>query len=270
MTIFSKNLTDYFPRYSLPWATRPVNEAPATTFLKDVVHICDSVNHCIRTFTRKKNGSFTKNSADSYQHIVASAFALLMSHFETYQKTQFGEIVNNLDFMDAVDDIELAKRLEKEGCSLKIQSILVGRGNPREPGQIISDALPGWHNPGQVNKYFKTIFPQFNFYSNDIKSELELMWQLRHSIVHNAGVITREDAAKVAALRSYNDKKLILGQEFMPAIGRRFHIMLQLSLKGLENEIQDNNQIAEYLESPEDFVSALIGVESPRKSWFRS
>lgn len=273
MALFKKCLTSYFPRDSLPHASVPVNEAPATVFLDEIVDVCDSINHCARSFSRKKNGELTKGSNSAIQRLTTSAFALMMSHFETYQKAQFAELINTLDFMNAIEDAELAKRLDKCGCQLSLARILTGRGNPREPGEIVADALPGWHHPERVNTYFKVVFPQHNFYSNEEIAELELMWQLRHSIVHTGGVITREDARKVASLSTYSDRGIVFSESFMPAVGRRFHIILQRVLDRLKPEIikawsSDYAEIDAKL-GYDPLVDAIVAYKSPRNSWFK-
>jgi len=171
--------------------------------------------------------------------------------------------------MYSIDDVHLAKALEKEGCSISLLRVLAGRGDPREPGQIVADALTGWHNPDRVNAYFRLIYPTFNFYSNDAKDELEVLWQLRHSIVHTGGTITREDAAKVRSLRGYNDRKIVLGTEFFPAFARRFHIMVQLSVEGLEVQVRKAFRSGEDAESDDGIIKEVVGIGSPRKSWFR-
>jgi hypothetical protein len=270
MSLFSRALTEYFPRESLSWATSSLEDPPATVFLKEVAHICDSINHCAHHFPRKKNQEFTSDSADAFQRLSMSAFALLLSHFETFQREQFATILNNIDFMQAIDDVELAKRLEKVGCTLSLQRILTGRGEPREPGQIIADSLPGWHNPERVNSYFRVMLPAVNAFSNDVVTELELMWQLRHSIVHTGGVITREDAIKVAALRDFRDRRLKFDESFIPAVGRRFHIITEVTMQQLESAVRKVFIPLDSVEDTESIIGIIVGYDSPRRSWFRS
>lgn len=265
MSLFARKLTEYFPLQSLDWATTPVDEPPATTFLKEVTHVCDSINQCSRSFSRKKDGTFTADSADAFQRLSMSAFALLLSHFETYQREQFAILINTLDYMDTVDDVELAKRLAKAGCELSLQRILTGRGDPREPGQIIADSLPGWHNPERVNSYFRAILPTVNLFSNEVVSELELMWQLRHSIVHTGGVITREDAIKVSALRMFRDRRLRFTEGFVPAVGRRFHIIVQFSMQQLEAAVRKGFLPLDSPEETDGIIETIVGYDSPRQ-----
>lgn len=266
MPLFPRSLTDYFPASSLRWSQETLNDTPATTFLKEVTQICDAINHCVRNFPRKKNNAFTTASAASFQRLSMSSFALLLSHFEIFQKSQFAEIINAIDFMRAFDDIKLVNDLKKEGCTLSLQRILAGRGDPREPGQIIADAMPGWHDPGKVNAYFKILFP-VDIYSKNIISELQLMWQLRHSIVHTGGVISQEDAIKAPLLRGLGERKLEFTDDFIVASGRRLHIIVRLATTQLENAVR--KAIDPTLEEPESLIESIVGCDSPRRSWLK-
>lgn len=266
MAMFSRPLTSYFPSATLQWIGTPLDEPPATTFLKEVAHICDAVTHCSRHFARKKDKSFTKDSFDSFQRLSMSSFALLLSHLETFQKAQYATIINCVDFLSGPDDQELAKRLEKCGCVLSLERILAGRGDPREPGEIVADSMKGWHSPEKVNAYFRVVFPQVQVFSNDAVTELELMWQLRHSIVHTAGIITREDSIKAPALAGLCERRLVFSEGFIPAVGRRLHIMVEAALAQLGAAFRKELRPTE---EPEGLIESAVGLDSPRRSWFR-
>lgn len=271
MATFKKDITDYFPSDELPRTEEPVNQPPATTFLREVVEICDAVRHCQRSFARKKNGDFTKDSADSFRLIVTSAFALLMSNFETYQKSQFAILLDARFMFRFDDDLAIANKLEKVGCNITLSRVLAGGGEFGDTGQIIADAMPGWHNAEKVNDYFKVLFPTRNFYSKDLISEFRILWQLRHSIVHTGGQITAEDAMKIRRLKYHRDRVLEFGEDFMPAVGRRFHIMIQVLLDPLRPIVEELFEtLDESPEEKEEIIHSIVGYESSRRSWFRS
>ena len=270
MAVFRKHLTDYFPKDGNQHSSRNPSDSPATEFLSQVVFVSDSVIHCNRRFTRKKDKTFTKDSSDSYQSIVTSSFALMMSHFETFQRQQFAEILNILDFLSSDDDLTLAKRLEKAGCNLSIYRLLGGRGNPREPGHIISDALGGWHDPEKVNRFFSLVFPEHCFYSNELASEIHLMWQIRHSIVHTGGIVTREDCMKHPMLKGYWDTKLVFDEGFILAVARRLHIIIQICLDGLRSQVEQSFSKSEGVDDIPSFIDSICGYTSPRPSWFKN
>lgn len=268
--MFSDSLTSYFHEDSGQWYSRPLNEAPATTFLRSVVEICESVSYCEEVFVRSGDSPTGSPASGSLRVFVMSAFAMLMSHFEIFQKLQFAELVDTQDFMEGFDDTELAKRLEKEGCAVTLHRILAGRGDPREPGQIVADSLGSWHNPSRVNQYFQIIFPKVNIYSNSAIAELELMWQLRHSIVHTGGVVTREDAAKVSSLRQFRDRKLVLEGQFIMQVGKRLHMIVKQVTSLLEGEVRKRLIRSEYDDDPEGTVKIIVGCESPNQTWFEA
>ncbi|MEX2581155.1 MAG: hypothetical protein WD342_19005 [Verrucomicrobiales bacterium] len=270
MATFRKALTDYFPRESLKRSHAQHEVPPAGVFLREVVAICDSVTHCARHFARKKDGSLTKDGSDSYHAILTSSFAVMMSHFEIYQRQQFAEFINYLDFIKTVDDTQLAKGLEKQGCELSIIRLLAGRGDPREPGQIIADALTGWHDPTKVNTLYSLVFRDLSFFSNEYCRELSLMWQIRHSIVHTGGVITREDCMKHSQLQGYQDRQLRFDEGFIVAVARRFHIMLQKSLAPIKVQVR-NSLVTTVTEGEDldDWTNVICGYTSPRASWFK-
>ena len=264
------SLTAHFHEDSRQWHQVPLNEAPGTTFLKSIVDICDSVEHCSNNLPQSRQSALARRRALSVRTFSASAFALMMSHFEAYQRSLFAELINTLDFMTCLDDLDLARKLEKEGCALSVGRILAGRGDPREPGQIIADALGSWHNPDRVNAYFRTVFPKMNLYSNESIVELSLMWQVRHSIVHTAGIITREDSLKIAELRAFRERKLVLEAPFVSAVGRRFHSIIKESSARLEEQIRPVLIPAEDPIDTEGTMRSITGCESPRRSWFKS
>ncbi|MES2440201.1 MAG: hypothetical protein V4584_14120 [Verrucomicrobiota bacterium] len=122
----------------------------------------------------------------------------------------------------------------------------------------------------KVNSIFSLIFKDLNFFSNEFCSEIQLMWQLRHSIVHTGGVITREDCMKHPQLKGYRDRRPSFEEGFIIAVARRFHIILQKSLDLLKKRVRDA-LITEMLEA-EDldvWASLICGYASPRSSWFK-
>lgn len=268
--MFTTNLTSYFHKDSEEWYTRPLNEPPATSFLHSVAAICESVSHCEKALASADDPEESARSADSLRSFAMSAFAMLMSHFEVFQKLQFAELINSLDNLSTFDDLELAKRLEKEGCSITLLRILSGRGDPREPGQIIANSLTGWHSPSRVIQYFRTIFPAVSIYSNSAATELELMWQLRHAIVHTGGVITRENTVKVPSLRRFNDRMLVLDGGFIAEVGKRLHLIVKQATDLLQAEVHSRLKKSEFIEDSQATIEGLVGCDSPNRAWFEA
>lgn len=260
----TESVTAYFHEDSKKWHQLPLNEAPGTTFLKSIVDICDAVEDCSKKLPKSRNSALANKRSLCVRTFSASAFVLMMSHFEVYQRSLFAELINTLEFMDGLDDIDLARKLEKEGCEINLARILAGRGDPREPGQIVADALGAWHNPERVNAYFRTVFPKMNLYSNNSIGELLLMWQLRHSIVHTAGVITKEDSIKVAGLREFRERKVVCEAPFVSAVGQRFHLIAKETSTRLEEQIRPILIPAENSVETEQAMLWITGCESTK------
>lgn len=271
MPLFQKPITDYLEGSLTANQAQDRGISPASKFLGEVVDLCDAVHHCKRKFPRKKDGTFTKDSSDSFERIVMSSFAMMMSHFETFQREQFAALIDWSFAFDCPDPTELAKNLEKAGCELSLRRVLVGPGDEGEVGEIVGDAMPGWHNSARVNTYFQAIIPAYSFYSNAVISELDKLWQLRHSIVHSGGVLSRADAIKVSGLASYGNRKIVFGEDFMPAIGRRFHIMIQKTVTPLNEKVTDLfiSLPDETEEDRSNAIDLMVGFSSRRPSWFR-
>lgn len=271
MTLFQKPITDYIEGKAREAGAVDRHPSPASTFLEEVNDLCDAVHHCKRKFPRKGNGQFSKDSSDSFERLVMASFALMMSHFERFQREQFAALIDWSFAFACPEPIELAKNLEKAGCELSLQRVLVGPGDEGEIGEIVADAMPGWHNSTRVNTYFQAVIPSYSFYSNAVISELEKLWQLRHSIVHSGGLLTKADAIKVTGLSAYANRQIKFGENFMPAIGRRMHIVIQKTLTPLQTRM--NSLLLPLPDEPEaerqHTIATMVGYESRRPSWFR-
>lgn len=271
MTLFQKPITDYLEGSQQTRAAVDHSKSPASEFLEEVNDLCDAVHHCKRKFPRKNNGEFTKDSSDSFERLVMASFALMMSHFERFQREQFAALIDWSFAFSCPEPIELAKNLEKAGCELSLPRVLVGPGDEGEIGEIVADAMPGWHNSARVNAYFKAIIPAHTFYSNAIVAELDKLWQLRHSIVHSGGLLTKADAIKVTGLSGFANRQIKFGEGFMPAIGRRMHIVVQKTLTPLKDRME--NLLLPLPDEPEEerqsAIASMVGYQSRRPSWFR-
>lgn len=72
------------------------------------------------------------------------------------------------------------------GTEISVTAAAAYRGEILSVGQLVSDSLSGWHDPGNVNKHMEGFIPG-NFFNKADQTELRLLWQLRHSIAHTAG-----------------------------------------------------------------------------------
>ena len=221
-----KPLTAYLETPPSWWADdfALYQRSPATAFLSQTVHLADSVNHCLRHFKKKVNGSYTKDSQDSLYRLSAAALAAIMGQFEMFQRFFFAGVLEITRFVPTFDIDECCKRLAKgSGLSIEPSRLLAYRGRPAPIGQVVADNLVGWHDPARVNAHFAAVVPDTQLYSSADCQFLRVLWQFRHSIVHTAGWLTHPDAQKVKELNSLGGTPLVLGQWFVNTVARKFH-----------------------------------------------
>ena len=241
--------------------------SPATAFLSETVHLSDAINHCVRSFKKRQDGNYTKDSQDSIHRLSAAALAAIMGHFEMFQRFLFAGSLEATRLIPAFNIAQCCSKLEKSsGLSIDVGRLAGYRGRPAPIGQVIADNLPDWHQPDRVNAHFRTVVPEVNLYSNDNCEELRVLWQLRHSIVHTAGWLTDPDAQKVRELGAFGGKPIVLGDEFVPAAARRLHLIVVPATDRLGAKLTD--LLPEDLEQDEqNEVEELFKVETPRRSW---
>lgn len=220
---------------SLEWRTVPLDESPAITLFKEITAIEHSIGFWKDSVLNSSADEQQRESA--MQSILVSSFAFLMGHFETYQKEQIAVLINHKDFYSFGDDISISKKFEKLGCNITIQNIMSEVTDLREPGHIIADCLPGWHDPEKVNQYFTPLIKNFNFYSSSDIEDLRFLWQLRHSIVHSAGVVTRVDSIKSPRLQAFRGKKLSFEENFITELVDCLYGILSDALERLNVEL---------------------------------
>lgn len=266
-----KKFTDYVAEAPEWWdsSLSDYTDSPASTFLRECVHIWDAFNTCKRRFSKKNDGSYTKDSQDSLFRISAAALSSMMGQFETFQRFLFAGAVEATRFIPTFDVDKLCTRLQKDSSvNVTLKHLAAYRGEPASIGRLWADNLPGWHNPDRVNQHFAAILPDIQFYGRKEVRKLQTLWQLRHSIVHTGGWLTRADSQKVAGLGDLAGKPILLNDSFIDAASRRLHSIVNSAtnrfgdrfLERLDDDLEDA-QVAT--------TTKLFLVESPRASWLK-
>ena len=221
----------------------------------------------MRSFKKKKDGNYTKDSQDSIHWLSAAALAAIMGHFEMFQRFLLAGLLEATRLIPAFDVAQCCRKLEtSSGLAMNVGRLAAYRGRPAPIGQVIADNLPDWHDPRRVNAHFSTVVPTVNLYSNDDCEELRVLWQLRHSIVHTAGWLTDPDSQKVQELGAFGGKPIVLGDEFVVAAARRLHLIVVPATDRLRAKF--SNLLPEDLyEDERSEVELLFKVDTPRKSW---
>lgn len=105
-------------------------------------------------------------------------------------------------------------------------------------GIMLADSLKNCSSPEVVNKYFRC-FVNYDLFSKDHIKQLLVLWQLRHSIVHNGGTITRADAQKVKALNHFLNQNILLDSKFICEVSRKMHNIVKTSTCGIGEKYID-------------------------------
>ena len=118
-----------------------------------------------------------------------------------------------------------------------------------------------------MNRIFRHFFEKLNMFSNSDVKDLRLLWQLRHSVVHTGGWLTKPDSLKVAALHGKGGQPILVDYEFVPTVVRKLHPIIKGAVHRVEQEFRSKLGATLPAED-EDIVAELFKVESTRKSWF--
>lgn len=116
-------------------------------------------------------------------------FGQMMAAFE-YMLKDF--VAKTIDATSAFDD----KIKSQEWLSITTERVLAQRVVQTSIGSTLIHPTLGWHSPETVNERYKAIFNISPIDGNEIRT-LATLWILRHSVAHNAGIVTAHDAARI-------------------------------------------------------------------------
>ena len=245
------------------------SKCPAEAFLLFVCDAYDAFHHCENKFTKKNDGDYNKDSEDSLRHISCAIIGSLMGHFETYQKSLFAGLVDFSVNFPLFDSEAFIKHFSKHcggDISVQVSRLLALRGAQAQAGYVISDSLSGWHNPKRVNAFFKSLEIKKDVLTANHISDLELLWQLRHSIVHTGAWFSLPDSQKVKRLSKFGNKPIVLEFSFINALCRKFHQIVKHANGVLKSDCTSLLGAA-----PEKDVTkklnAFLAVTSPKNQW---
>lgn len=248
--------------------------SPGTALLKYLVEAKDSVSLCVRYFRTKSDGTWTKNSNDSLQHIVTAMLPAIMGHFETYQRYLFAGMFDRSIHLRGFDMDAFVSRLSngKNAGRVSIDPRRLGahRGlGVDSVGLMLGDALPGWHDPSTVNTYFDAFGLQRKFLHAHVIPEIMQLWQLRHSVVHTGGTLTLADAQKVPSLSHLGRRRLAFQSTFISELARRLHPIVHQSTTNIGSAYRAR-VLPETTNQERDAIDQLFTVESSVKAWLPS
>lgn len=251
-------------------------ESPATAFLHAAVEAKCAEEHCLNHFKIKANEEYGIAATNAIQIINASLLAYVMSNFETYQKFFFAQLIEYSIYLNKFDIDGFFKRLNKDTheITINIVGFAAYRENPHSVGLVIAENLKNWHNPETVNKYFGAFNlvdehgRKLSFYSHEEINDLFVLWQMRHSIVHNAGTITLPDSQKRSCLNEYGGKSIILEEKFIIEVVRKMHKLIKEATERVKS-LYLHNLSDSISETTKQKVEKLFKVSSTCNAWLR-
>ncbi len=116
-------------------------------------------------------------------------YGQLMSAFE-YMLKDF--VAKAIDATSAFDE----KVKSQEWLSITTERVLAQRVVQASIGSTLVHPTLGWHSPETVNERFKSLFNVAPIQGGEIRT-LATLWIIRHSVAHNAGLVTAHDAARI-------------------------------------------------------------------------
>ncbi len=241
---------------------------PFTAFLRQAVHLSDAFNHCKRHFPKKKNGDYNKDSLHSLQEIASPILAGLLSNLELFQRSVYGGLFDLTHKIPDYTPSALVKNLKAANIDIGIQHVIGYRGTKAATGDMVADALPGWHEPRKVNNYFRGMLNVEPFYTDQQDEELSVLWQLRHSIVHTGGTLTFPDSQKLRALGILGNRAVVFRPQMVDAVVIWFHTLLKAVHSSFFPKVKGRFKEG-YSGETKSAIDRLFALDSPRKAWLK-
>jgi hypothetical protein len=235
-------------------------DSPATAFLRYCVQAHYAIHYCANHFPG------TDTAVGRLEHVSSGLLPAIMGHFETYQRYLFSGVFEHSDLLRGFDVEEYFKKLDKK-FSVKIDPVRLAayRGFNATSGIILADNLPGWHSPQRVNEYFDALLGAEPFDAASVR-RIEVLWQLRHSIVHTGGSITLPDAQKIDELRPFAGEVIVFERTFISEVSRKFHAIVFNATETVRKAFEQR-----MVSSPGDEADGRLGklflVKSQVSAW---
>lgn len=243
--------------------------SPATAFLKYTIEAKDAINMCIKYFPKKADDGYTSAADDSLRYLVVALLPAIMGHFETYEKVLFAGMYENSVHLKGFNirkfHKDISEAAEKTVC-IDLNGISPYRNtNDFSVGMMLADSMRNWSSPEFVNRYFHC-FVNYYLFSKNHKKQLSVLWQLRHSIVHNGGTITRADAQKISQLESFANMNILLDKNFILEVSRKMHEIVKDATLGIGEKYKEKLS-ANIDESSLEDINTFFDVKSSVGAW---
>jgi hypothetical protein len=244
---------------------------PAEAFLAGVCDAHDAFAHCLNKFTKKQDGTYNKDSKNSLRQISLALVGALMGHFETFQKAVFAGMVERSPAFPGFSVDSFILQIEKNGGSDVVISpgrLLAFRSVKAPVGFVVADSLKGWHKPAGFNSMLRAFGIKKDYFGGKEISDLEVLWQLRHTIVHTGAWLTEPDAQKVKRLSKFGNGAIVFDPKFINAVSRRLHRIIKAGNTRIEVEAVNLLGPSPPASVVKEFQS-FFAVRSPKKVWLK-
>ncbi len=235
-------------------------DSPATAFLRYCVQAHYSILYCIEYFPG------TDTATGRLEHISSGLLPAIMGHFETYQKYLFSGIFEQSSLLETFDVDKFFRGLQND-FGLKIDPVRLAayRGFSATSGIVLADSLSGWHQPERVNTLFKALVNATPFDTTS-RRRLQVLWQLRHSIVHTGGSITLPDAQKVEDLAPFADQLIVFEKNFISEVCRKFHPLVSEATENVQKAFREQ-MVPPHADAARKRLDSLFRVKSQISAW---
>lgn len=244
---------------------------PATALLDYTLVVKDAIETCKKSFPKKLNNHLTIESQIAIQNLINSALASIMGYFEMYEKYLFAAMFEKSIYLNSFVEGNFYKNTlgkTQDKVEIPFTQLTSYRNSNVTTGLIIANSLGSWHNPEKVNSYFRAFGFVVTAFSNDDIEDLKVLWQLRHSIVHNGATITKSDAQKVDQLKSFGNRKIILSNKFIYDLSKSMHSMVFNVNKRLKQAFLAN-LLPTVTQDEQNQVEKIFEVTSRNSFWLK-
>jgi len=270
--INGRTVEDYFFVGGLPTGHISQNDFeqhPATAFLSYCLDAKNAIELCKTNFPKIDANTMEMKSNIAIQNIINSMLVSIMSYFEMYEKYLFAGLFEYSIYLSCFNAKNFCKGVF--GCSegdvnMHINEFLAYRTFRASAGLMIADQIKGWHDPTKVNEYFKSLGLLTQAFSNDDIKDLKTLWQIRHSIAHNASTISKPDAQKLDQLHAYGGKTIVFSNKFIYELVKRMHSMVYSVTLRLQQEFIDK-MVINASGTEKQKVIDFLRVQSRNHTW---
>lgn len=149
-----------------------------------------SINVTARYLDDKIQDGYAGTKKNHVRTINAALLAQMLAAFEWCIKDYVAKIVTTTDAFDG--DL-----IKQAWIKPRTESVLAARSEGGTIGAGLIHPIVGWHNIKKTNEFFRVLFGDKLVSDPQDEEKLSTLWMIRHSLAHNAGIVTHPDAYRM-------------------------------------------------------------------------